>query len=374
MFALEQNESPADNAASLENLLSSLSMFQVSHPYDTIYCFISLAKNGEDIPIRYDQSLLQVLAEAVWRAIDGSKSVDIICRPWAPTAREIQMHNERFKANERVILPSWIRDTSFSEFAPRTQKVGVQYDRINAASFVGPPGKPIYNAANSSKFTTMSDQFTVNQITDYKMQCILKLRGLLVDVISSDGGNLRGPASRGIIPASWAKLARWEPKIPNGKGVPTAFWRTLCGSRSLDGSEPPNWYGKACEHAWELSASGNLDTEWMINHCGSSMTVEFLKKVRSTVWDRQMFKTKNVGMLGLGPSNSQDEMTVRDVDEVWVVKGCSVPVILRRIPSLGGADRHSFVGESYVHGLMGGGWREIVGTARENEWMNLQVV
>jgi hypothetical protein len=88
------------------------------------------------------------------------------------------------------------------------------------------------------------------------------------------------------------------------------------------------------------------------------MTAEFLRKVRSTLWDRQIFRTSKLKLLGLGPSNSQDEMTVRDVDEVWVIKGCSVPVIFRVAKEEEGK-YYRFVGESYVHGLMGGmpdGW------------------
>ena len=43
------------------------------------------------------------------------------------------------------------------------------------------------------------------------------------------------------------RLSKWEPG--GATGVPTAFWRTLVASRGLDGGEPPNWYGKACELA-----------------------------------------------------------------------------------------------------------------------------
>lgn len=373
MFAYKQNRGLGDNAVALEALLSNLSMFQVTNPWDTVYAFLPLAHNGAEIEVDYNKPLVQVLAEAVWKAIDGSKSVDILCRPWAPTPQEIQAWNANLKNTEQeqspqsqALLPSWIRNTTFSEFAPRFRKFGVQYDRSTAKSFVGQPGHPIYDASNSSTFTTMSDQIYLNEST-HRLPWILKLRGFLVDEIRSEGDAIRGPATRAIIPPSWVRLAKWEPG--GAKGVPTAFWRTLVASRGLDGQEPPNWYGKACEHAWEISSSGKLDTEWVLNHCGSLMTANFLRKVCETVWDRQMFRTWSLELFGLGPSNAQDEMTVKDGDMIFIIKGCSVPVILRKA----GKDKYKFIGESYVHGLMGGNARNMVGL-QAGVWTALQIV
>ena len=372
-FAYKQNKGLGDSAAALEVLLSKLSMFQVSNPWDTVYAFLSLAHNGSEIKVDYDKPLVHVLAEAFWKAVDGSKSVDMLCRPWAPTNRDILAWNASLKSTEQeqsqraqTLLPSWIRDTTFSEFAPRSRNVGVQYDRMSAKSFVGQPGQPIYNASNSSTFTTMSDQYNLTKSTDGALW-ILRLRGFFVDEIRSQGDAIRGPATGAIIPSSWLRLAKWEPGGP--KGAPTAFWRTLVASRGLDGQDPPNWYGKACEHAWENSTSGKLDTEWVLSHCRSSMTANFLRRVIQTVWDRQMFRTWKLKLLGLGPSNSRDEMTVKDGDKIFIVKGCSVPVILRKA----GQGRYKFIGESYIHGLMGGDARNIAGV-QSDVWTPLQIV
>jgi len=180
-------------------------MFQVSQPWDTIYryAFLSLAHNGSEIKVDYQKPLAHVLAEAVWKAIDGSKSVDILCRPWAPTSQEVRTWNAKSKDTQRnpTWLPSWIRATSFSEFAPRNKKIGVQYDRINASLYVGQPGRPIYSASNSSTFTTMSDQFQLNKSTDAPW--IFRLRGVAVDEIKSDGDAICDVATRANIPADW---------------------------------------------------------------------------------------------------------------------------------------------------------------------------
>jgi hypothetical protein len=373
MFASEQNKRLGDNVASLEELLFTLSMFQVSHPWDTVYAFLSLADNGNEIKVDYDKPLVHVLTEAVWKAIDSSKSVDIICRPWAPTCEEIEAWNAKAIETQQnqtqqaqTQLPSWIRNTTFSEFAPRNKTTGVQYDRINASLFVGQPGRPIYNASNSSTFTTMSDQYNLNKSID-TAPWILRLRGVLVDEIRSDGGAICVSSIHGSIPAAWVRLAKWDPR--GTEGVPTEFWHTLVASRGLDGSEPPNWYGKACEHAWKETASWDLNTERVLNHCGSSMTANFIRKVRQTVWNRQMFRTHHLKLLGLGPSNAQGEQAVQHGDMIFIIKGCSVPVILRKF----GEERYTFIGESYVHGLMGGNGRNMAKLGPAG-WTPLQIV
>jgi hypothetical protein len=373
MFAYKQNRGPGDNAESLEVLLSNLSMFRVTNPWDTVYAFLSLAHNGGEIKVDYQRPLVHALAEAVWKAIDGSKSVDILCRPWAPTRREIVAWNAKTTntnqdptQQSQPQLPSWIRDTTFSVFAPRNKITGVQYDRINASLFVGQPGRPIYNTSNSSTFTTMSDQYNLNKSID-RAPWILRLRGVLVDEIRSDGGAICVSSTHGSLPAAWVRLAKWEPG--GAKGVLQRSGALFVASRGLDGGEPPNWYRKACEHAWKDSASWDLNTEWVLNHCGSSMTENFIRKVRQTLWNRQMFRTQHLKALGLGPSNAEGETVVQHGDMIYIIKGCSVPVILRRLRD----GKYTFIGESYVHGLMGGNGRNMAKLG-PSEWTHLQVV
>jgi hypothetical protein len=96
------------------------------------------------------------------------------------------------------------------------------------------------------------------------------------------------------------------------------------------------------------------------------MTENFIRKVRQTVWNRQMFRTQHLKALGLGPSNAE----LQHGDMIFIIKGCSVPVILRRRLR---DDKYTFIGESYVHGLMGGnGWN--MAKLGPSEWTHLQVV
>ncbi len=68
---------------------------------------------------------------------------------------------------------------------------------------------------------------------------------------------------------------------------------------------------------------------------------------------RRLFRTSNMMLLGTGAN------AVRVGDEVWILGGGRVPVVLQRVkekpgsaPTVGGT--HRLVGEAYVHGLMHG--------------------
>lgn len=60
---------------------------------------------------------------------------------------------------------------------------------------------------------------------------------------------------------------------------------------------------------------------------------------------RRIFRTRS-GLLGTGPRS------IREGDEVWILAGANVPFVLRRVES--DNNRHTLVGEAYVHGLMHG--------------------
>jgi hypothetical protein len=95
-----------------------------------------------------------------------------------------------------------------------------------------------------------------------------------------------------------------------------------------------------------------VDTRRVLRNCESTMTTDFMRHVRHTVWNRQMFLTKEKNFLCLGPSNSHSSLTIQENDVIFVLQGCSVPVILRPHPPPG--DYYSLVGECYVHGIMDG--------------------
>ena len=81
----------------------------------------------------------------------------------------------------------------------------------------------------------------------------------------------------------------------------------------------------------------------------------FRNAIHSGTANRRLFTTQNGDTWGAAPSSAELE------DEVYVLRGCSVPVVLRHL-----GDRYELVGECYCQGVMDGeaeknaNWRPIV--------------
>jgi hypothetical protein len=357
LFAQSQLQTGKNPLATLEYLVTTLSVFQVSNPWDTVYSLLSLAKNtqGEQkFPIDYNKPLFEVFKDVVSLTIQDSGSLDIICRSWAPSPTQLREWQANSTGGPQTVgnlmdMPSWIRDVRENEFGLPLNKVGVQYDRLNANKFVGRPGHPIYNTSKGTRarFATSDTISKLGQFSSFQDRQILAVRGVHLDWILQDG--IGGPAQRGNIPSDWAGLGSW--KDHTNSRPPEAFWRTLVGDRDLDGSRPPIWYRRACGHAWADNSTPGLDTERVLENCGSSMTAEFITRVRQTVLNRQMFRTTGRWLIGLGPSNSHSSYTIKDGDMIYIISGLSVPCILRQVPE---KPYYYLVGECYIHGFMDG--------------------
>jgi len=87
-------------------------------------------------------SVLQVFQDFVQYFIQTSKSVDIICRHWAPS-RKITNHWVR----RTVSLPSWIQSIEDVPSGLWDQTVG----RIAMTSLVGTPTQQWYNASRDTR-------------------------------------------------------------------------------------------------------------------------------------------------------------------------------------------------------------------------------
>lgn len=98
----------------------------------------------------------------------------------------------------------------------------------------------------------------------------------------------------------------------------------------------------------------------MIRQGGTRITTQFEKRLQEVKRGHRMFRTRE-NYLGLGP------MSTSEGDEVWILRGASVPFVLRRVAHGGG--RYRVVGEAYVHGAMHG---EVV--PEEGGWVGVQLV
>ncbi|OAX82494.1 hypothetical protein ACJ72_03149 [Emergomyces africanus] len=296
------------------------------------------------IPVDYNKSVLQVCQDVLKFIFTRSDSLDMLCRPWAPTGFN---------------LPSWMRPVSENTFA--TEKNGV-YRRVNADPLVGKPwpSPNLYRAAHSIpadwKFDTEVDES-------------LNVQGFVLDTIQKKSSAARA----GIIPSDWNKIAGWE---DTGSPPPETFWRTLVGNRDFASHRPPRHWRKACQDAFSLRTSGgDLDIKEAVAYKCPKFVQQYLGRVKCTVWSRRLAVLDHISVkesLCLVP------ISAKKGDKVCILYGCNVPVVLRdrsrgkrgccgcwgnghecgcrnciTLP-VGGPTRYELIGECYVHGMMDG--------------------
>lgn len=112
----------------MEMLISSVALSQVTDPKDTVYALWALARDAKPIAeqeIDYGKDLQDICKDLIGHTINLFGSLDIICRPWAPVCST---------------LPSWVPQKSRHPFST------LDGQRINADSLVGPRNRPNYNA------------------------------------------------------------------------------------------------------------------------------------------------------------------------------------------------------------------------------------
>jgi protein AFG1 len=304
----------------IETLLAMLPMFDVTNALDAVYAIIDLGSDTygtSEIPIDYRLEPA-VLFQAVLKAvINTSGSLDIICRPWAPIC----------------IVPSWISTVANYAFVRRPDG---QYDRQNGDNLVGSSGRRIYNAAGNT-LTHENVHFSSEENVP-----ILTANGFTIGIVEAVGDR----CINGSIPANWMSLGAWSKR---SQAVPPDFWRTLVADRDPHRDYPPRWYAKACEQSFRKSSTLDVDIPKLIVNCDSTGEQEFLRRVRSTTWNRTFFTMKSSDGVnspdfsGLGPAH------VREKDNICILFGCSVPVVLRR---KGAA--FELIGECFVCNMMEG--------------------
>jgi hypothetical protein len=84
----------------------------------------------------------------------------------------------------------------------------------------------------------------------------------------------------------------------------------------------------------------------------------FLSRFRDTTdWMMRRLMTTDKGHIGMVPSRA------RKGDQVWVLLGCSIPLILRKWEN-----KHGFqvIGECYLHGDMNGEVQEEIKSGKLN--------
>jgi hypothetical protein len=266
-------------------------------------------KHFDDDPKRivvdYKQPFFEVCTQFLDFAISRSRSLDILCHPWAPKPLGMR----------EPCLPSWICSLTEAPFDKEPARNA--YGRVRADPLVGHPGKGPrnYNACGKTK---------AFPCTGFIRDRTLIATGFVVDTI----GTTRDTAHEGIIPHNWLDLVGWAGPPQE---VPDDFWRTLVADRGPGGQQqPPAYYWLACKWVFEQKKPrGGINTTGLLTSgkC-PSIAAEFLHRAQSVIWGRKMVLSQGRKgadrLLGLVP----EEAEVGDL--ICILYGCSVPVLLRR--------------------------------------------
>jgi hypothetical protein len=426
LFRKDDNGEIIEHRMTLESLISTLTAYEASDPRDTIYAVLSLAKdsnrpsinkwvpnsaaNGaldtaptdkddeaqDDYPpinrvlvepesfsdsnlefhgIRpdYEKDLMEVCKDFVQSCITCSRSIDIICRHWAPVVRKFTKIDLKDLAKGLTLeQKNWVTKRPLSSWMPSIKggPYGAPQDsltgRKHGDSLVGPPQRQYYNASfgipadrdsvefgtmkedadyfelrTSSKAINSKDSIPPSPIPREVSDGTLSVTGLQIDTVKE----ISSRCVNGTITAEALDIGGFSSDDEHGDVVPDELWRTIVADRGPDGISAPKWYLRACRHAIAVSSDGDIDTERLIEQGRDSIVIEFLKRARDVVWNRKFFRSQNQGRLGLAPPNA------RMGDIVCILFGCSVPVLLRPV---GKGQHHILVGECYLHGMMDG--------------------
>jgi hypothetical protein len=385
----------------------ALLLFQIFMPLSRPLPKEEVVVIDERIAVDYDKPLVDTCADFMEYCIEQSKSLDILCRHWVPGPRpltfkeQIMMQKPNYDdqadraKSGNDIMPSWILCiTGHAYGGPQ----GVYGGRINADSLVGGferQNKQYYNASagllpcvqfgktqsylkrkglagdentkpNPTSPVGLEDLEDVPGLAEKapksrsrKFDDTLKIKGKILGEIDK----ISDQAAEGVIPGKGLAFGglKQSPKTQEGPpdfDFPDRLWRTLVADRGPEGTIAPAWYRRACLQCLKkLSAGGDLNTEQFMTLPNTPTAMKaFISRVRAVVWKRRFFLTKEKPqskenkepIFGLAPGDAEKG------DQVCILFGCSVPVVLRRVRGDRSKTLYSFVGECYAHGKMDG--------------------
>ncbi|KAI0858075.1 heterokaryon incompatibility protein-domain-containing protein [Xylaria cubensis] len=363
-------------ARSLEQLVCYLVVFECSEPRDVIYAVLGIASDVrpispsprpdpvsrnqtssdecEPFEVDYNEDILKVYTRFLEHAIKKSGSLDILCRPWAPA-------NILTKENppKTIKLPSWILDATHKPFRATARRKMVRY---NPDPFVGP-------AVSRGSFYTASGRYRQKDES-----VLVKIDPKAITVRGFELGKpskIWDLAVHGSIPASWLKGANW---FKASKPPPDELWRTLVADRTNAGIEPEPEYPSVIHQAvLEKGVEYGINTNEFLHETDNAAYYEVFRRVQAVVWNRKLIRAKLDDEYGMEPCLGLVPAETRESDSIYIVGGCSVPLVLRK-RSASGTQRteydkkgkgkeentageteiYELIGECYINNMMDG--------------------
>jgi hypothetical protein len=356
---------------SLEMLVHLATFSETSNEQDTIYTLLNLANDqsslsrhdqGSVIVPDYSKSTISVYTDFVRYCYSENDSLDILCRPWAPSSLSRAQENSE-DDQELTYLPSWVASR---EKLPYGDPSWRSKHRLHGNPLVGSPMKPIYNADGGSKPQA-------SQGSDVHRSCILSAKGFAV-------GRIKQRSSRmadAIITQECLSLLGDPRKNSGARSTQEirTWWRTLCADRDGNGDPAPDSWVSAMKELLVMlnseTASG-IDIEELLDTDIPELVRTYLLVVRDIVWNRRTFRSDinpcGKQFVGLVPPNA------RIGDQICILYGCSIPVVLRKLESPDQTLQWQLVGDAYVHGIMDGEFlRGLTGDERRDKELTFAI-
>lgn len=325
LFRRQSNGDIKKPIKSIESLVTSLKTFDTGDRRDLIYSLVYIANDTsyhvwrhdrprdrttevEDLKVDYNRSELAVYTDFVRFCVLSSKSLDIICRPWAMQLKSVDELDE---------LPSWIPLLSTAEFGIPEE---VYRGRKNGQNLVGPAGASRYEASDGDgfevTFETKGDAASDYFFRDIPM--VLCARGFRFAIIQEVSPQNTG----GVILRGSLRMGGWKGFEKDTDGVPDPIWRTLVADRDQEGRVPPSWYQRACLRCLEIADTfnnGDLNVGELLQG-EAEMLRKYLERVRNVTWNRRFFTASFVQAEDTEEKLEEDEpikipLEERDLDQ-----------------------------------------------------------
>ncbi|PQE04506.1 hypothetical protein CJF31_00007327 [Rutstroemia sp. NJR-2017a BVV2] len=353
---------------SLETVVDLSKFSETSDPRDTVYALLNLANDittssqpnqSDAIVPDYGKSVLDVFMDFVLHCCSRSRSLDVICRPWAPTSSSIadpRSKNNPF-GNYIQELPSWIASRDNLPFGDPSRRLNY---RLHGKPLVGGSLKRIYNAHYGS-----GPQVSVRRNKDGACNGSLDVMGLVLGEIAQRSTRL----ANAILTKECLQLLgtiAFKPHLTL-MSLSDTIWRTVCADRDGKGEPAPRAYRLAMLNLLQISSEipetgdstnlldhiSSIDIEELLDTDIPLYAREFLVVVRDVIWNRRTFRSKTNNptsspLVGLIPQNAKVG------DQICILYGCSVPVVLRRRLGSNKEVYWQLIGDAYVHGIMDG--------------------
>ncbi|KAI0872198.1 heterokaryon incompatibility protein-domain-containing protein [Hypoxylon argillaceum] len=281
----------------IESLVTSLKTFDTSDQRDLIYSLVSIASDTsqysriyssksrrggaqQEFEVDYNKPEIEVYKDFTKFCIESSRSLNIICRPWAMPVRA-----SGGRPGKQVRIPSWIPLLSTSEFGAPAD---VYSGRKNGENLVGPVGDPRYTASADRPYKLVDRPYALEK--DYGLyddEKSLFVKGFTLATI----GEVSPRCTGGVIVQESLMMGFGKGSRRYGDSVPDKIWRTLVADRGPDGKIPPAWYQRACLRCLEIADTfnnGDLNIGELLQG-NSDMLKKYLIRVRNVTWNRRFF-------------------------------------------------------------------------------------